>query len=166
MKRLILFLVALTVSVNLSAQYNGYYSPYPQEPYPGYYAYGYVPFDYETGLMIYGSRYRKAASQTYWGLAAMTFGPATGIAMAVFGYGENESNEMMGESRGGGDAMIVLGAIVTAASLWGGISLWRAGQKEIDAMMDDYNARYAPKPYGSSLKAGATRSGVGLALNF
>ena len=85
MKRLILLLVALTVSVNLSAQYNGYYSPYPQEPYPGYYAYGYVPFDYETGLMIYGSRYRKAASQTYWGLAAMTFGPATGIAMPISG---------------------------------------------------------------------------------
>ena len=33
-------------------------------------------------------------------------------------------------------------------------------------MMDDYNARYAPNPYGSSLKAGATRNGVGLALNF
>ena len=163
MKRLILFLVALTVSVNLSAQYNGYYSPYSQDPY-GYY--GYAPLDYEMGLMMYGSRYRKAVSQTYWGLTAITLGPATGIAMAVFGYGENESNEMMGESRGGGDAMIVLGAIVTAASLWGGISLWRAGQKEIDAMMDDYNARYAPKPYGSSLKAGATRSGVGLALNF
>ena len=67
------------------------------------------------------------------------------------------------------DATIVMcsvGTAILAASLWGGIHMWKTGRRELDWMLDDYALRYGPRPYSATLDFGPTRSGLGLALNF
>lgn len=116
--------------------------------------YSWRPFDREVGLSLYGSRYRKAAANKGWGVTlSCLLAPAllVGSLAAV-------DSEVPG--------VAVVGGLALAGTLYGGITLWRKGQRELDAMLDDYSAKYAPKPYAASLSFGPTRNGIGLALNF
>ena len=115
--------------------------------------YRWRPLDREIGLSLYGSRYRKASSNKGWGVTlSCLLAPALLVGT---GYA-------LGQNLG----VAILGAASLAGTLYGGIKLWRKGQRELDAMLDDYSVRYAPRPYAASLSVGPTRNGVGLALNF
>ena len=116
--------------------------------------YSWRPFDREVGLSLYGSRYRKAASNKGWGVTlSCLLAPAllVGSLAAV-------DSEVPG--------VAVVGGLALAGTLYGGITLWSKGQRELDAMLDDYAAKYAPRPRTASLSVGPTRNGMGLALNF
>lgn len=168
-KVFLIMMAALITATSLFAQNNdrredGYRSQVPERVYinPNYgygvydgYDYWGVPhFDSSVGLALYGSRYRRAASAKGWGVTLCALvAPTVGLTTIA----------LSGDASTG---VIIAGAAATVASLWGGIHLWRKGQREIDWMMDDYVRRYAPRPYSSSLSVGPTSSGVGLALNF
>jgi hypothetical protein len=110
--------------------------------------------DREVGLNLYGSRYRKASSNKGWG---MTLSCLVAPALLVGSLAAVDS-EVPG--------VAVVGGLALAGTLYGGITLWRKGQRELDAMLDDYAAKYAPRPRTASLSVGPTRNGMGLALNF
>lgn len=116
--------------------------------------YSWRPLDREIGLSLYGSRYRKASSNKGWGVTlSCVLAPVllVGTASAL-------SAENWGAA--------IIGGAALAGTIYGGVTLWRKGQRELDAMLDDYSVRYAPRPYAASLSVGPTRNGVGLALNF
>ena len=118
------------------------------------------PLDRDLGLVLYGSRYRKARANLGWGMAISFLGvPAAGL-WTIAGINNIDWDKTAAA------VMIPTGVVAVAASLWGGISLWSKGRKEMDLMLDDYAERYAPRPYASSLDFGPTRNGVGFALNF
>ena len=123
----------------------GYYSDYDYYAYPR--------FDSSVGYAIYGSRYRKASSRKGWGVILTTLATPT-LALCTVALSEDAST-----------FATVLGCSATIGCLWGGISLWRSGQWELDWMMDDYVRRYGPRPY-ASLSAGPTNNGFGLSLTF
>lgn len=118
--------------------------------------YSWRPFGREVGYAIYGSRYRKAVSNKAWGITLSIVAPVLGIATA----GALDS--------GGVRTWVIVtgGVLVGGGALGAGIPLWVKGQKELDAMLDDYVKNYGPKPHAANLTAGPTRSGIGLALNF
>ena len=116
--------------------------------------YAWRPFTPDVGYSIYGSRYRKARSTRGWGqVLSLVVAPLSAISMA---YSLTRRSE--------GAAMI--GGAILAGSLGAGIPLWVKGQREMDIMLDDYVKRFGPKPYSSSITAGPTMNGVGLAFNF
>ena len=118
--------------------------------------YSWRPFGREVGYAIYGSRYRKAVSNKSWGITLCIVAPVLGIATA----GALDS--------GGVRTWVIVtgGVLVCGGALGAGIPLWVKGQKELDAMLDDYVKNYGPKPHAANLTAGPTRNGIGLALNF
>ena len=112
------------------------------------------PFDDTVGYSIYGSRYRKAKASKGWGIfLSCVVAPASAVLMA---YGIDE----------GGVVPAVIGGVGLAGGLGAGIPLWVKGRRDLDWMLDDYAERYGPKPYATSITAGPTRNGFGLALNF
>jgi hypothetical protein len=126
--------------------------------------YSWRPFGREVGYAIYGSRYRKAVSNKGWGITLCIMAPVLGLATG-------------GALDSGCRTWVVVtgGALVCGGALGAGIPLWVKGQKELDAMLDDYVKNYGPKPHASrsgagshsaNLTAGPTRSGLGPALNF
>ena len=116
--------------------------------------YRWRPLDREVGLSLYGSRYRRASSDKSWGVTlSCLLAPALLVGSA---YALDQENY----------GVAILGAASLAGTLYGGIKLWRRGQRELDAMLDDYATNYAPRPYAASLSVGPTRNGIGLALNF
>lgn len=118
------------------------------------------PFDDVVGYSIYGSRYRRAKANYGWGIFTTFAGGALSAAWTAIGIGN------IGYDDTGAIVMCSTGAVALAASLWGGIHMWRKGRQELDWMLDDYALRYGPRPYAATLDFGPTRSGVGLALNF
>lgn len=112
------------------------------------------PFNNAVGRSVYGSRYRKAVASKTWGqILSLVVAPA---GAAFIGYSINQN------VKGGA----IIGGVVLAGGLGAGIPLWVKGQREIDNMLDDYAKRFGPKPYSSSITAGPTMNGVGLAFNF
>lgn len=116
---------------------------------------GFVPFGWQVGYAIYGSRYRKASSKLNWGRTLCLLVAPAGTIMCAFNIDKRDS----------GWAAVV-GGIAAIGSLSAGIPLWVKGRREMDLMLDDYVKRYAPKPNHASLSAGPTANGIGLALNF
>ncbi|MCR5519233.1 MAG: hypothetical protein K6F21_02775 [Bacteroidales bacterium] len=165
MKRFLLILVALTMSVSLFAQYSSHRYYHLQDPYTA--QFGCMPFDNEIGCMVYGSRYRTAMSKCTLGFTTMVGVPAVGLLVTCIGLGENHSDRFMDrEPDGTGTALIISGAVIAATGLALGIPLYKSGKREVNAMMDDYYRNYCPQHRNVSLKAGATRNGIGLALSF
>ena len=168
MRRLIFILAALTVSAGLCAQTNDWGWPDTHSRSEinidkennnvtiDRNMYVWRPFDDVVGYSIYGSRYRKAVSNKSWGITLCIVAPVLGIATA----GALDS--------GGVRTWVIVtgGVLVCGGALGAGIPLWVKGQKELDAMLDDYVKNYGPKPHAANLTAGLTRSGIGLALNF
>ena len=112
------------------------------------------PFNDTIGYSIYGSRYRKAKTNRNWGsFLCEIVAPIS--ALVALGGMENDT-----------PGSTIVGVAGLAASLGAGIPLWRKGRRELDRMLDDYARRYAPRPYSSSISAGPTPHGIGLALNF
>ena len=119
---------------------------------PDSYVWG--PFNDATGYSYYGSRYRKAKAMQEWGVVlSVAVAPLGGVLIA---------HSIKQNVKGGP----VVGGLIVAAGLGAGIPLWVKGRRELDWMLDDYTKRYAPKPYSSSVTAGPTMNGVGLAFNF
>ena len=112
------------------------------------------PFDDMVGYSIYGSRYRKAKANRNWGVFFCEVIAPISALVAIGGI-ENDT-----------PGATIVGVAGLAGSLGAGIPLWRKGRRELDRMLDDYARRYAPRPYSSSISAGPTRNGIGLALNF
>ena len=112
------------------------------------------PFDDMVGYSIYGSRYRKAKTNRNRG-AFLCEIVAPISALVALGGIENDT-----------PGTTIVGVAGLAGSLGAGIPLWRKGRRELDRMLDDYARRYAPRPYSSSISAGPTPHGIGLALNF
>ena len=110
--------------------------------------------DREVGLNLYGSRYRKASSNKGWGMTLSCL--VAPLLFVATGSAIDRENEVAA----------IAGGLALAGTLYGGITLWRKGQRELDAMLDDYAAKYAPRPRTASLSVGPTRNGMGLALNF
>ena len=79
-------------------------------------------------MNLYGSRYRKASSNKGWG---MTLSCLVAPALLVGSLAAVDS-EVPG--------VAVVGGLALAGTLYGGITLWRKGQRELDAMLDDYAA--------------------------
>ena len=116
--------------------------------------YGWRPMDRAVGLTLYGSRYRKASANKGWGVTlSCLLAPALLVATVASIDAENWG-------------LTAISGAALAGTIYGGVTLWRKGQRELDAMLDDYSAKYAPRPYAASLSFGPTRNGVGLALNF
>lgn len=112
------------------------------------------PFNDAMGYTYYGSRYRKAKAMQEWGVVlSVAVAPLGGVLIAY---------SIKQNIKGGP----VVGALFVAGGLGAGIPLWVKGRRELDWMLDDYTKRYAPKPYSSSVTAGPTKNGVGLAFNF
>ena len=112
------------------------------------------PFNDTIGYSIYGSRYRKAKASKGWGVfLSCIVAPASAF---LLGSGIDE----------GDLAKTLIGSAAIAGSLGAGIPLWVKGRRELDWMLDDYARRYGPKPYATSITAGPTKNGFGLALNF
>ena len=172
MRRLIIFLAALTVSAGLCAQTNDWGWPDTHSRSEinidkennnvtiDRNMYIWRPFDDVVGYSIYGSRYRRAKANYGWGMFTTLAGTALSGLWTAFGIGniEYDDNSAL--------VMCSTGAIALAASLWGGIHMWRRGRQELDWMLDDYALRYGPRPYAATFDFGPTRSGIGLALNF
>lgn len=110
-------------------------------------------FDNKMGLTVYGSRYRKANEKIAWGrVLCFVITPAC-LLGTVDGFAEGRIAQ--------GIAFI----IPTGAALGLGIPLWIKGQKDKDAMADDYSKQYAPKSR-AALNVGATPNGIGVAFSF
>ena len=165
MKRIVMILAALALSTSLFAQNKDWGWPDASsstEINVDQTENGFAirPLDRDLGLVLYGSRYRKARANLGWGKAISFLGvPAAGL-WTVAGINKIDWDKTAAS------VMIPTGVVAVAASLWGGISLWSKGRKEMDLMLDDYAERCAPRPYASSLDFGPTRNGVGFALNF
>lgn len=163
MKKLALLFVCLLSAVAVFAQEEEKTPVYPGNrseifitPDFQYYSdgIGVVPFGWQVGYAIYGSRYRKASSKLYWGRTlCLLLAPACVLVTAGIA-----SKDTVGLS--------VLSGIAAIGSVSAGIPLWVKGRREMDLMLDDYVKRYAPKPNHASLSAGPTANGIGLALNF
>ena len=159
MKKIILICIAfLALSGSLFAQnppervlFDPEYRGQTVDQNPYYY---FEPFGDAVGYSLYGSRYRRAKSNRFWGIALTTVvAPLSGL-FAIEAFMEDTPG--LGLAQAG----ICLG------SLGVGIPLWSRGRRELDWMMDDYVRRYGPRPYSMNLSVGPTRSGMGLALNF
>lgn len=104
--------------------------------------------------VIYGSKYRKANSNIFWG-ETLTIVIAPALAVGSFMCFPMDMS-----------GLAVIGLAGTAAALGVGINLWVKGRREMDWILDDYAKNYGPRPY-SSMSFGPTLSGgMGLALNF
>ena len=156
MRRILVMMAVLAISVSLSAQVivreeSQLFEPDEQIYDPYLYL---TPFSDAVGYSIYGSQYRKAKATRSWGInLCLVSAPLFGL-FALSGI--NNEN----------DAVALIGAAGFAGSLGAGIPLWRKGRKQLDWMLDDYVRRYAPKPRAANVSIGATDNGVGLALRF
>ena len=163
MKKLALLFVCLLSAVAVFAQEEETTPAYPGNrseifitPDFQYYSdgTGIVPFGWQVGYAIYGSRYRKASSKLNWGRTLCLLVAPVSTAVCAF--------SIDGKDYG----WAVVGGIAAVGSISAGIPLWIKGRREMDLMLDDYVKRYAPKPNHASLSAGPTANGIGLALNF
>ncbi len=164
MKKLALLFVCLLSAVAVFAQEEEKTPVYPGNrseifitPDFQYYSdgIGFVPFGWQVGYAIYGSRYRKASSKLYWGKTLCLLLAPAGTIICAFSADNRDSS-----------GLSVLSGIAAIGSLSAGIPLWIKGRREMDLMLDDYVKRYAPKPNRASFSAGPTANGIGLALNF
>jgi len=114
-----------------------------------------MPMD-ERLSIIYGSQYRRASNRLW---AGRTLGGIVAPVFFVMSLGVAFDDDLM-------RAMGAIGIVGLGASLGVGIPLWVRGRREMDVILDDYARRYAPRPYSPNLSLGATRNGVGLALQF
>ena len=165
MKKILLLTALLAISGSLFAQNiyrRGYYDdgsrplfePDGQDIAIGREMPYWQPFDDMVGYSIYGSRYRKAKASRNWGVFfCEVIAPIS--ALVALGGIENDT-----------PGATLVGVAGLAGSLGAGIPLWHKGRRELDWMLDDYARRYAPRPYSSTISAGPTRHGIGLALNF
>ena len=164
MKKILLLLTLITLGVGVNAQNNECSHQKNKEDMEiardnqhitiDHNTYAWRPFSNAMGYSIYGSRYRKARTSRGWGQALSLFVAPAGAAFIGYSISQHVN--------GGA----IIGGVVVAGALGAGIPLWVKGQREIDNMMDDYAKRFGPKPYSSSITAGPTMNGVGLAFNF
>lgn len=138
--------------------------------------YGRIPRDNVAdyiGYALYGSEYMKASNQYLWGISLTSIG-VSGFLMSIAAhimYAEMNNPrpgfEHMMPSQAGSEAGVAAGYIISAGCLGAGIPLWVKGNKGLQKIADDYNQRYVnPGRNEANVSLGATRSGVGLALNF
>lgn len=127
------------------------------------------------GYSLYGEKYRKANNQYYWGVVLTGLGAfiLTGTVTSQIHQSRFDNNpgfqDKLFKDHSNNDSIgHTLGYIAGVACLGSGIPLWVKGNRKFNEIADDYNRNYGRRNlgYSSSVTVGATRSGVGLALNF
>lgn len=138
--------------------------------------YGRIPRSNVTdyiGYALYGSEYMKASNQYLWGMSLTAIG-ASGLLMSLIGHfvyiemnTPKPGFEHMMPVQTGSGAGVAAGYIISAGCLGAGIPLWVKGNRGLQKIADDYNQNYInPGRHEANVSLGATRSGIGLALNF
>ena len=132
------------------------------------------------GVALYGSDYRKAVSQNYWGMLLTLFGSALVVSSAVAATAASDFNKSLSshnsshwdswDNSGMRDScgMAAVLGVTGAACLGAGIPLWISGNRKLNKIADDYNRNYGRGNvgYNSSVELKSGPNGVGLALNF
>lgn len=127
------------------------------------------------GYSLYGAKYRKASNQYFWGISLTGVGAAIIIFAATEHICQNRLNNdpdfqdnFFKDHSNNTGGYIIGGYAAGAVCLGVGIPLWVKADKTFNEIADDYNRNYGRRNlgYSSSLTAGPTRSGLGLALNF
>lgn len=127
------------------------------------------------GYSLYGEKYRKANNRYYWGVALTGIGVfilagtvTDQIYQSRFNNNPAFQDKFFKDNQDNGAIGHILGYAAGVACLGSGIPLWIKADRTLNEIADDYNRNYGRRNLGytSSVTAGPTRSGVGLALNF
>ncbi len=126
------------------------------------------------GYSLYGSRYRKAMNQYSYGFLLTLSGTiavslTTALACINNDYRNDPAFQDPFFKKSDNTVGVIIGYVVGAACLGSGIPLWIKGNRNLNAIADDFNSKYSSTSSHSedmSLILGKTSSGFGLALNF
>lgn len=113
------------------------------------------------GVSLYGSDYLKAKDRLTGGILLTSAGGGCLIMAAIGLIALNSAPDGM---EGPAQLFALSTGIASAACLGVGIPLWVKGNKQMNAMADDYNQRFGAGK--ANLSLGSAPSGLGLTLNF
>jgi len=119
------------------------------------------------GVALFGSDYRKARGQFFWGFGLTSIGAALVVASLVGSSMVNDFNRDNHSMRVSNDTEKLFG-VMGVACLGAGIPLWISGNRKLNKIADEYNKNYGRGNvgYNPSLELKSGANGVGLALNF
>ena len=126
----------------------------------------------DMGIALYGSEYRKARNQTYWGFSLTTLGSAL-IVTSLIGSSMirdyNRTCSGLDSSWSISNDTDVLFGVIGAGCLAAGIPLWIGGNRKFNKIADDYNRMNGGRQdtgYAPSVELRSGGNGIGLALRF